>query len=160
MSQASAATSSLRPLLLNEDSNMSVHTKKALSAIVLGSAFASACPQIAAANAPVDLLKGTWTVEVTQTNCQTGAALGAPFLSLLTFDSGGTMTETTSNPHFYPAARGPGHGVWSYLGGRSFRASSLAFITSNGALAELQTITQKIDVGSNADSFRKRLPRS
>ena len=36
----------------------------------------------------------------------------------------------------------------------AFRASSLAFITSNGVLAELQTITQKIDVGSNADSFR------
>lgn len=122
---------------------------------MLTSALAAASPQVASAspNQARNLLEGTWTVEVTQINCQSHAPLGPPFLSLLTFNSEGTMTETTSNPHFYPAVRGPGHGVWSYLGGRAFHASTLALITSDGVLAELQTITQQIDVSSNANSF-------
>jgi len=100
-------------------------------------------------------LEGSWTVQVTQRNCQTGDAIGAPFFSLLTFARGGTLVESTANPMFFPAVRGPGHGVWSHsgLGLHNFRAVSTAFITSNGVLVKTQTITQKIEMGANPNSF-------
>jgi hypothetical protein len=98
-------------------------------------------------------LEGTWRVEVKLYNCQTNGAIGAPFQSLLTFARGGTMTETTANPLFFPAQRGPGHGVWSHTGHQKYSASSLAFITVNGALAETQKITQTIEIGENPDEF-------
>ena len=100
-------------------------------------------------------LEGSWTVQVTQRGCQTGAPLGPPFLSMLTFVRGGTLIETTSSPVFFPAVRGPGHGVWSHsgLGLHTFKAVSTAFITSNGVLVKTQTITQKIEMGANPDSF-------
>jgi len=53
-------------------------------------------------------LGGTWRVEVTLRDCNTGAPLGSPFRSLLSFARGGTMTETTAR--FSPALRGPGQG--------------------------------------------------
>ncbi|MGH9510886.1 MAG: hypothetical protein ACRD2U_01990 [Terriglobales bacterium] len=99
-------------------------------------------------------LEGTWIVQVTQHDCASGAALGSPFLSLLTFARGGTMTETTSNPMIAPPVfRGPGHGVWSYKGGDTYRASTIALITVNGVLAKTQVITQRIEMGDNPDEF-------
>ena len=56
-------------------------------------------------------LEGTWRVQVTIHDCNTGAPLGPPFASLLSFARGGTITETTSRSS--PAFRGPAHGVWS-----------------------------------------------
>jgi len=99
-------------------------------------------------------LEGSWTVQVTQVDCQSGAALGSPFLSMLTFGRGGILLETTSNPMFFPALRSPGHGVWSYSPDRSFKAVSVAFITLNGKLAKTQTITQKIELGEDRDTFK------
>ena len=93
------------------------------------------------------MLEGTWTVQVTQVDCQSGNPLGNPFQSLLTFGRGGTLTETTSNPNFFPAERGPGHGVWAYKQ-PAYSAASTAFITSNGALVKTQTITQNIQLGN------------
>jgi hypothetical protein len=98
-------------------------------------------------------LEGSWTVKIALVNCQTGVAVGAPFLSMLTFARGGTLLETTSNPMFFPAVRGPGHGVWSHTGHRNFKAVSVAFITSNGVLVRTQTITQKIEMGEDPNSF-------
>ena len=98
-------------------------------------------------------LEGTWVVTVQQQNCSTNAPLGAPFQSLLTFNPGGTMTETTSNPMIYPALRGPGHGVWARTGWRTYNSSLLAFITLNGALAKTQKITQSIEVNNEGNSF-------
>ena len=83
----------------------------------------------------------------------TGDPLGEPFLSLLTFSRGGTLVESTSNPMFFPAVRGDGHGVWSPTGRQTYRALSVAFITLNGALANTQTITQKIEMGADPNSF-------
>ncbi len=99
-------------------------------------------------------LKGTWTVQVQQRDCQSGVALGEPFRSLLTFDAGGTMTETTSNPMFYPSERGPGHGVWNRTSRHQYSASTVALITLNGALTLSQTITQTIEMGSDPDTFQ------
>jgi hypothetical protein len=98
-------------------------------------------------------LEGTWQVHVTVQNCQTQVTLGPPFLSLVTFAHGGTMTETTSNAMFFPAERSPGHGVWHYAGNHKFTADSLALITLNGALVKTQKISQDIEIGDNPDEF-------
>jgi hypothetical protein len=98
-------------------------------------------------------LEGSWTVKVTQHNCQTGDPVGDPFLSLLTFSQGGTLLESTANPMFFPAVRGDGHGVWSATDHQTYRAVSTAFITSNGKLVSTQTITQKIEMGTDPNTF-------
>ncbi|MGC1483297.1 MAG: hypothetical protein WA789_05845 [Candidatus Acidiferrum sp.] len=98
-------------------------------------------------------LEGTWVVTVTQHACPNGPAIAPPFQSLLTFNEGGTMTETTDNSMFFPALRGPGHGVWSRTGRHTYSADSLAFVTVNGALVKTQKITQTIEIGDNANQF-------
>ncbi|MFI5094291.1 MAG: hypothetical protein WCE50_00005 [Candidatus Acidiferrum sp.] len=99
-------------------------------------------------------LEGTWVVTVTQQVCPNGPAVAPPFKSLLTFNQGGTMTETTTNPMIVPPVfRGPGHGVWSHTGAHTFSADTLAFITVNGALVKTQKISQTIEIGDNPDQF-------
>ncbi len=98
-------------------------------------------------------LQGTWLVQVVQVNCLTGATVGSPFSSVLTFARGGTMTETTDNPMFYPAVREPGLGVWNRLHGNTYYAASMAFITSAGVLIKTQKISQTIEVGPGPDEF-------
>ena len=105
-------------------------------------------------NSAVPQLQGTWAVTVTQHDCESGIQIGNPFLSLLTFAQGGTMTESTSNPIFYPAERGPGHGIWKQVGQKTYTASSVALITLNGALTSVQTISQTIAIGDDPDAFR------
>ena len=50
---------------------------------------------------------------------------------------------------FFPAFRGPGHGVWNRTGLRTYTASSLAYITLNGVLIKKQRITQTIEMGDD-----------
>ena len=98
-------------------------------------------------------LEGTWIVQVGLQDCVSGSPMGLPFLSLLTFARGGTMTETTDNPVFYPAVRSPGHGVWQKVDEHTYQAATIAFITVNGVLARTQTIRQTIEV-QDEDTFR------
>ena len=91
-------------------------------------------------------LEGSWTFQISLQDCVLGTPIGAPFFSLLTFARGGTVLETTSNPMFFPAVRGPGHGVWKHSGGRTYEAVTTAFITVNGVLTRTQTITQAIEL--------------
>jgi len=128
-------------------------------ALALAGVIALACAAGAAAHDsdnrgdPGDLA-GTWQVQINLRNCTSGAPVGAPFYSLLTFADGGTVTETTANSMFFPAIRGPGHGVWSR--GRhkgEYSAATVAFITMDGALVKTQTITQVIDMGPGPNKF-------
>jgi hypothetical protein len=73
-------------------------------------------------------VQGTWAVSGTRQECPNGTAIAPPFKSSLTFDAGGTMTETTDNPMFFPAVRGPGHGVWDHTGRHTYSAHSQAFV--------------------------------
>jgi hypothetical protein len=137
---------------------MNFNTMQRIAAAVI-SAAASLAILPPGALAQRHHLEGTWSVQVTQRDCSTGAPLGVPFLSLLTFAHGGTMTETTSNPMFYPAVRGPGHGVWQRNGGRDtddrrYQASSLALVTVNGVLTQEQIIRQNIQMGNNPNTFQ------
>ena len=97
-------------------------------------------------------LEGTWRVTVQLHMCGTTTNIGGPFQSLLTFGRGGTLVEDTANAMFYPAFRSPGHGIWNGQGG-TYSASSMAFITSNGALVMTQRIDQTIVMGDDSNHF-------
>jgi len=71
-------------------------------------------------------LEGTWRVQVTLRNCQTGAELRPATPALLTFAQGGTLTGTTTV--FPPAVRSPDHGYWRRSWGRTYTAVSEAFL--------------------------------
>jgi hypothetical protein len=110
---------------------------------------------------PFETLGGTWQVQVTQVNCQTGTAMGPAFPSYLSFFANGTMAENTSNPGFAVGQRAPGMGVWHRSGRDTFYAKSVAFIlySTPGAgtvppfTAGTQTITQTITFGHNPNEF-------
>lgn len=93
-------------------------------------------------------LEGTWRVEVTLRDCNTGAPLGSPFRSLITFARGGTVSETTSR--FSPAVRGPGHGIWKQLQGSTFSSTLEAFLYSPaGIWIGWQRLTQTLEIGDD-----------
>lgn len=102
---------------------------------------------------------GTWVVTVQLNNCS-GAAIGGPFQSLLTFNNGGTMIEDTMNPSFAVGQRGTGHGIWEYEGGHKFAVKSVAFINFTtlpppppGFEMGTQTITQTIEFPNGPDQW-------
>lgn len=70
-------------------------------------------------------LEGTWNVRVTLRNCQTGAEIRPAFASLTTFMFGGTTLDSTSGVP--QALRTPGLGVWSHVGGNTYRFSFKSF---------------------------------
>lgn len=97
-------------------------------------------------------LEGTWRVQITLRNCQTGDPLRPPFPALATFAQGGTLT--TADGGLSPLVRGPGHGIWRHAGGHTFGAVSEAFLfTATGSLNGTQRITQSIEIGRDADEF-------
>jgi hypothetical protein len=97
-------------------------------------------------------LEGTWRVTVTLRNCNTGAALGSPFRSLVSFARGGTTSETTAG--FSPAMRSPGHGVWEQIQGSTYRNTVEAFLFSPaGVWTNTQRITSTIEMGDDRNVY-------
>ena len=132
-----------------------------------GTAFAanadiSTCADGKCGHVPAQTLDGAWEVLVGLVDCETGAAMGPAFPSLLAFADGGTFVETTSNPAFAAGQREPGVGVWSRIGPGVYLAKSEAFIQfttsanlpiTPGFEAGIQTITQTIAFDSDADHW-------
>ncbi len=79
-------------------------------------------------------LEGGWQVRVTPYVCTTGVPLPPSFEfdSLVTFASGGTMTETTSNPRFLPGQRSIGLGSWERNDRSSYDVVFQAFVQFTG----------------------------
>jgi hypothetical protein len=98
-------------------------------------------------------IEGSWRVSVQLKDCTSGNPIGDPFQSLVSLSRGGVQVETTSNPSFYPAERGPGHGNWTVLGPNLYGANSMAFITNQGQLAKIQTISQQIQYDRHSDTW-------
>jgi hypothetical protein len=73
-------------------------------------------------------IEGVWGMTITLRDCATGAPLGPPFRSLLTFHAGGTMSESPGTPQFSAGQRSPGHGVWSHSSGSTFSARFVAML--------------------------------
>jgi hypothetical protein len=118
-------------------------------------------------------LQGTWRVNVTVYNCTTGVPRPS-FWSLLSFQRGGTESETTSSPAYQPGQRTPGFGFWEPARKSAFCSSdptadyfnaTEAFIVSNsptnppgfkiGAQKILQCITMTGDDSWDANALVK-----
>jgi hypothetical protein len=101
-------------------------------------------------------LEGTWRVRITLRNCESGEPLfvdpqGNPisFPALVTFARGGTLTSADSR-----LFRGPGHGIWRHTGDHTYSALTEAFeFNSSGGLAQVQRLTQVIEIGEDPDVF-------
>jgi hypothetical protein len=94
-------------------------------------------------------LEGTWRVEVTLRNCQTGAPIRT-IQALNTYLSGGAMLETGNSSPF----RSPSHGVWQHTGGRNYTATFMFFrFNPDGTSAGSQKVTRNIEVGEDGDTF-------
>jgi hypothetical protein len=97
-------------------------------------------------------LHGTWRVEITLRNCQTGDALGVPFPAMATFDASGTVI--TSDGGLGPATRGAGHGIWRRSAAHTYAVLTEAFLFApDGARSGTQRLRQSIEIGWDPDEF-------
>ena len=94
-------------------------------------------------------LAGTWDVQVTIRDCQTNAALRT-FPSILTYNMGGTLIESTAGVP--QAAKTPGHGVWSHIRDNTYyvKFKSLRFDAS-GNLAGTTVISQVVNLTNHGN---------
>jgi hypothetical protein len=108
-------------------------------------------------------LVGTWRVTVQLYDCATEAPIGHPFASLLTFNEGGTMAGSTTNPGFAAAQRGPDQGIWSRTARGTFSAKTVAFLYfttppnppfNPGFQAGTQELTQDIEFDQASNEFK------
>ena len=96
-------------------------------------------------------IEGTWRVQLTVRNCQTGEPLRS-FPALFIFGQGGTLSYTTAGQP--PALSTPGVGVWGHTNGNTYRAVSEAFVFSPaGAWIQTHRLTRAIELGSDANEF-------
>jgi hypothetical protein len=126
----------------------------AAAAVVVmgGAALLAAGQQNPGAQSQARKLEGTWRVQITLRNCQTGDPLRPPFPAMATFAAGGTVT--TSDGGLSPLARGAGHGIWVHTGGHTFEALTEAFLfTPTGALNGTQRLRQAVEIGWDPHEF-------
>ncbi len=98
-----------------------------------------------------DRLEGTWDVQVTIRNCQTGAAIRT-FASITTFMSGGTLLDSTSG--IPQALHTPGHGIWNYTGGRNYRFKFKSFnFDAGGNFTGWTIINHEVNLNRRADDY-------
>ena len=125
---------------------------KAISGVALVVILVLAGAQIPASgqNGKGRRIEGTWRVETTVRNCQTGAAIrSAPVLH--TFLAGGSML---SDPAVSPALLSTGHGVWEHVGGRTFTNTIVLFrFNPDGSYAGTARVTRNIELGDNSDEL-------
>jgi hypothetical protein len=130
-----------------------------LAAAILFFALSANAQSTRSAAAP---LEGTWRVQVTLHNCADPSITFPPFWSLLSFQRGGTESETTSNPALMPGQRTAGFGFWERTGVNTYFSATEAFILfdsptnppglKKGVQKILQTIVMTDDNDWTADA--------
>ena len=96
-------------------------------------------------------IEGTWRVQLTVRNCQTGEPLRS-FPTLFIFGQGGTLSITTAG--LPPALSTPGVGVWGHTNGNTYSAVSEAFVFSPaGTWIQTHRLTRAIELSSDANEF-------
>ena len=96
-------------------------------------------------------LQGTWRVQLTVIDCQTGQVLRT-FPTLFAFAKGGTLTYATAGQ--LPSATTTGLGVWRHTEGHSYSVVSEVFIFSPaGVWIQTHRLTRAIDVSNDGDEF-------
>lgn len=105
------------------------HTSLRTRSIVAVSCLVVSCLSATLpARAEAQDIDGAWLMSVTLRNCATNVALGPPFLTLITFHAGGTLSESAASAGFAPGQRGPGHGSWRRTGSSTFAGQFVALI--------------------------------
>ena len=95
--------------------------------------------------------EGTWDVQVTVRNCQTGAAI-TTFPAMGTFMSGGTAL--VSEAGIPSALKTPAHGVWSHIMGNTYRFKTKAFnFNASGNFTGWTIINNEANLNRSADEF-------
>jgi hypothetical protein len=99
-------------------------------------------------------LEGTWLMQVTIRDCQTGDS-GDPIISiqsLTTYVRGGTLLETSNAVS--PALRSTGQGVWRHKGGRRYAAKFMFFrFNPDGSFAGTTRITQDMELSRGGEEL-------
>ncbi len=96
-------------------------------------------------------LEGTWRVQVSVKDCQTGAVQRS-FPALFAFAKGGTLTEATAGQP--PSLFTPGFGVWRHTGGNTYSAVFEAFVFNpTGVWIATHRFTRVIDLDRGGDEF-------
>jgi hypothetical protein len=96
-------------------------------------------------------LEGTWRVQLTVRDCQTGA-VQRTFPALFAFAKGGILTYTTAGQS--PALATPGYGIWGRTGGHSYSAVTEAFIFNPaGSWIQTHRLTRAIELDRGGDQF-------
>ncbi|HUE84178.1 MAG TPA: hypothetical protein VMM84_18905 [Pyrinomonadaceae bacterium] len=96
-------------------------------------------------------LAGTWDVQVTIRDCQTGGPIRT-FASIGTFMTGGTALDSTSG--IPQAMKTPGHGVWKHLTGNTYVFSFKSFsFDAAGNFTGWTKITHEATLNSKATEY-------
>ena len=139
---------------------MKSRNSKSVYRVVLVSVFALAVmllltPELGAqagdSESHAGRLEGTWRLQVTVRDCQTGAAQRT-FPALFAFAKGGILTFTTAGQP--PAVATPGYGVWGHTGGHSYSAVAEVFIFNPaGVWIQTHRLTRAMELDKDADEF-------
>jgi hypothetical protein len=121
--------------------------------LVLGSVDTVA--QTSDQNALGRRIEGTWLVDVTLADCQTGVEVpNTTSPALHTFLAGGSML---SDPAVSPAVLRTGHGVWQHADGGNFTNKLLLFrFNPNGSYAGPVTIWREIELSHDSAELFSR----
>ncbi len=95
-------------------------------------------------------LQGTWHVQLTVRDCQTGVALRT-FPALFTFAKGGTSTDATAG--LLPALSTTGLGVWRHTYGQAYSAVSESFVFSTAGVWTTHRLTRAIELATDGNTF-------
>jgi hypothetical protein len=96
-------------------------------------------------------LVGSWDLQVTLRDCDTGTPL-VTFAAINTYNQGGTMNQAARHPPgVVPSG---GHGVWSHKTGRDYSAAFRFFsFDLAGVFINKVTVRSTIDLDQNGDSY-------
>ena len=125
-----------------------VVTVLVLVAGLSGTAIAAAQPN--STESRRNNIEGRWIVTVTRVNPPPTVA--PTFRSLMTFDSGGGMIETSNTG---TTARGPAHGVWERINGRLYATTMLffRFNSETGAFTSTGKINRTMRLSQDGQTF-------
>lgn len=109
--------------------------------------------QTGALPVPANRIVGLWQVDVTTAPCAGGPAVS--FAAFANFHAGGTLSDTNTFP---TAARGPGMGIWRYLGrdhhgNARYRVRFQFFRYVDGALDGVQDIGGTVRLAPGGASY-------
>jgi hypothetical protein len=103
------------------------------------------------ASARENTLVGTWLLELTVRDCQTGEPIGTTTNQALhTYLPGGSLVGSTN----VTALRSPSYGIWKHTDKRHFLATFMNFsFNADGTPAGRAEVTERIDLGEDPHTF-------